>query len=73
MIDTNSVKTMIILRFLTLFASYMMLDARFTLYYPDDRHASNPIFDCIYAYLDDNVKYVGEPITRNYHLIPYCR
>jgi hypothetical protein len=51
----------------------MMLDARFTLYYPDDRHASNPIFDCIYAYLDDNVKYVGEPITRNYHLIPYCR
>ncbi len=70
---TNLVKTMTIVRFLTLFTSYMMLDARFTLYYSDDRQASNSIFDCIYAYLYDNARDVGEHFTRNYQLIPYCR
>ncbi len=33
----------------------------------------NPIFDCIYTYLYDNMKEVGEPKTRCYHLIPHCR
>jgi hypothetical protein len=51
----------------------MMLDARFALYYSDDHHGLNPTFDCIYAYLYDNFKEVGEPITRSYHLVPYCR
>jgi hypothetical protein len=49
-----------------------MPDARFTLYYSDDRQASNFISDCLYAYLNDDWKDVGEPMTHNYHLIPYC-
>jgi hypothetical protein len=64
---------MLLIQFLTLFASYMILHARFTLYYSDNQKVSNSTFDCIYGYLNDNPKEVTEPMIYNYYLIPYCR
>ena len=51
----------------------MILNGRFTMYSSDQYQESNAIFDCIYAYLYDNAKSIGEPNTHNYQLIPYCR
>ena len=53
------------------------LHARFTFYYSDSEQVSNSNFDCIFGYLNDNLRddlrEKTELMIHSYHLIPYCR
>jgi hypothetical protein len=55
-----------------LLAWSVVVDVRYPLYYTDKYQPSSPSFDCLYAYLIDDVKDTDEPYIRHYHLIPYC-
>jgi hypothetical protein len=61
------------IRFSMLFAFYVVLDARFSLYYYDNPQTSYVTFDCIYAHLYDDSQDQSKSFLRKYHLIPYCR
>ncbi|CAF1369201.1 unnamed protein product [Didymodactylos carnosus] len=53
--------------------SFMILDARYSLYHYDDRQDLKSTFDCLYAYLRDHVEDGDARYSINYHLIPYWR
>ena len=57
---------------LLLLACSVVVDVRYPLYYTDNYQPSSLSFDCLYAYLIDDVKDIDEPYIRHYHLIPYC-
>jgi hypothetical protein len=52
---------------------FMILNARYSLYYSDNRQGFTSIFDCLYAYEVQSDEDQNLPRTRNYDLIPFCR
>lgn len=50
-----------------------MLEARYTLYYTDGREGSYPIFDCIYAVLEENHQDAVGTFSHSNYFIQYCR
>ena len=62
-----------IIHLINLLVSFLILDARYSLYHSDSRQESNSAFDCLYAYLVDCVDDENIPFMINYNLIPYCR
>ena len=61
------------MRILLLFASAIVLNARYHLYHSNNHQDVQPIFDCLYAHLIDDYRDQKESYISNYHLIPYCR
>ncbi|CAF2505877.1 unnamed protein product [Rotaria sp. Silwood2] len=64
---------MVSIQLLAVLVSFMILDARFSLYYSNSEWESKSTFDCLYAYIfdyaiDENVRQ-----TANLNLIPYCQ
>jgi hypothetical protein len=62
-----------ILQLWSLWALFMLLDARYSSYHTDDWQGPISVFDCLYAYIIDYVPDDDTPHTNNYHLTPYCR
>lgn len=55
------------------FALFMLLTARYSLYHTDDPQGSSSVFDCLYAYIMDDVPDNDTPNVKMCHLTPYCR
>ncbi|CAF1198072.1 unnamed protein product, partial [Didymodactylos carnosus] len=62
-----------LIQLLICLVSFMILDARYSLYHSDDRQDLKSTFDCLYAYLRDYVEDGDARYIINYHLIPYCQ
>ncbi|CAF4225748.1 unnamed protein product [Rotaria sp. Silwood2] len=60
------------MRMLLLLVWCAVVDVRYPLYYSDNRQRLSPSFDCLYAYLVDDVSDNAKANILNYHLIPYC-
>ena len=65
--------TMNFIPLLNIFATFMLIDARYSFHHSDDRHGSNSTFDCLYAYIMDYTPMTDLSYINNYHLNAYCR